>query len=333
MSFNITELDVQNIRKLLSKDKNITIEKIKQEIHISQNQILSLINQNKALFQDESISNKDITDFLNKNIIPKFSPILSAEDFSLKSIASKPELNILGPVKSSLIPTVNNLPLPIPLENNHSSLPYLPLLDAPLITHFQTEFKHPLELGILGVVLHPSLGPAHACRILATCQKDSINYYLLSFFQTDLKPLYAPFKYVFPLEDHKNLFTDEGKFAILGKNVSVDFLLEQIYSTAQKIVLESSFSLFSLKHNAKMQPSIQQVQYSLQQSITYAAYLVFLYIVGFSSIPQDKIQKIIDTMFKLHPPKFISTQNIVSAFEVKIKSLLNIPITLPRAFQ
>ncbi|OHT06165.1 hypothetical protein TRFO_25859 [Tritrichomonas foetus] len=102
-------------------------------------------------------------------------------------------------------------------------------------------------IGSLAAVLHPMLGPAHVCRVLSKRPQNNGTYYLVSFFQSELSPCYVPSEYLFQLEPHIGFpLGNEPEFrrAMETRNVSVDWLLERIFSSAQNLVINHSEVLF-----------------------------------------------------------------------------------------
>jgi hypothetical protein len=119
---------------------------------------------------------------------------------------------------------------------------------------------------------------------------------------------------------------DENQFsAYIQENpISVDWLLERIFSAAQSVALEDADILFPPEQVriSLIQPSTKQVQTLMFQCVSCAALLIVSYLAGKWKLPKDKLAKLMETILKTNPPRFASTQLIMSHIEERLNTLL-----------
>ena len=299
-------------------------------------EIRSIYKQYQPLFLDLTISAERISETITSSqsnmtiSVPTIT--ISPQIYSAPTITIQPP-QIISPsiISSSLPPKFRGKPFaktPTATSSNPFSpigeisstfpegtnikFPHLPMM-ATQVSIGNKEHKMP-EIGSLAAIVHPNLGPAHVCRVLASQMQNGKPYYLVSFFQNDPAPCYVFGDYLFQLED-KTVFplSPDESFdqQILSQNISVDWLLEKIFSGAQNLVMSHASVLFQqdLIESANIKPQPQQFQQALFQCITYAALILTCYIAGKFSVPKEKLEIIIATIIKTNPPRFVSTQN------------------------
>lgn len=184
------------------------------------------------------------------------------------------------------------------------------------------------KIGSLAAVLHPMLGPAHVCRVLTKRPQNNGIYYLVSFFQAELSPCYVPSEYLFQLEPHIGFpLGNEPEFraAMESTDVSVDWLLERIFSSAQNLVISHSEVLFHQDQESEnsFRPDPIQIQQIMFQCVSCAALLLTCYVSCRWNIPKDKMNEILITIFKTNPSKFQSTESTTEIVRRTILQLIS----------
>ena len=211
-----------------------------------------------------------------------------------------------------------------------SRIPVLPRCESSsaVISHHKNDHIGP-EIGSLAAVLHPSLGPAHVCRVLAKRVQNRTIHYLVAFFQAECSPCFVPSEYLFQLNAHVGFpLGNEEEFQKVMKNeeISVDFLLERIFSSAQNLIINHSEILFPAEKmaNVSFQPQPNQVQQIMFQCVSCAALLLVCYVSCKWSIPQDKLNLILSTIMKTNQLKFASTQSIMNGVQDSLSKLITL---------
>jgi hypothetical protein len=182
-------------------------------------------------------------------------------------------------------------------------------------------------VGSLAALLYPDLGPVQVCRVLAHRSHHSVDSFLVAFFQPNQYSCYIPAEYLFRLEPCAGfpLYDEEQLSAHLAENpVSVDWLLERIFSAAQSVAVDDADILFpadQLRESA-LKPSPQQVQLIMFQCVSCAALLIISYLAAKWQMPKEKLAKVVDIILKTNPPKFASTQVIMAQIKERLNALL-----------
>jgi hypothetical protein len=185
----------------------------------------------------------------------------------------------------------------------------------------------PPELGSLAAVLHPQLGPAHVCRVLGRRLQNGTENFLVAFFQAEHSPCFVPGEFLFRLQsDVVFPLEDEAEFrrALETEDVSVDLLIEKIFSAGQVLAINHADGLFPADQvqQAEVTPTSVQVQQTMFQCVTCATLLVASYVASRHVIPEGKLRMIIDTIFQTNPPKFASTQSVMTQVRELLTNLL-----------
>jgi hypothetical protein len=171
-------------------------------------------------------------------------------------------------------------------------------------------------IGSLAAAIHPSLGPAFVCRVLAgRAARASQQQFLVVAFQTDRSPCWLAAEHLFPLTPQSAFpLGDDAAFRAAMVDVSVDWLLEKVFSAAQFLIINGADVLTTKGRR-------QQVMF---QCVSYAALLVFCYVAGEWDIPVAKAKVILDTIVRANGIRFMSTMEIMRRAEVAITRLLGL---------
>jgi hypothetical protein len=161
--------------------------------------------------------------------------------------------------------------------------------------------------------VYPDLGPPQACRVLGSRAPNDAPLFLVAFFQPAQSPCFVPGDYVFPLgdDDHDEQFDAQFR----GTPVSVDWLLERIFSTAQRVAV--GFADLLAPAAGRMRTEVL-----MAHSAACAALLVLAYIASRWRIPAEKLVKILETIIKTDTCAFASTKAIMAGIEERLKALL-----------
>jgi len=133
----------------------------------------------------------------------------------------------------------------------------------------------------------------------------------------------------FQLQPHLGLpLCNDEEFSkcLEGGAISVDWLLERIFGAAQNLALNSAEVLFPdcQVQESSIKPSPQQIQQIMFQCVSYAALLIVCYLEARWTIPDSKVELIISTTLQSNPPKFMSTQTVVSHIHQLLTELLSL---------
>jgi hypothetical protein len=189
------------------------------------------------------------------------------------------------------------------------------------------EDDSPPSIGSLAALLYPGLGPAQVCRVLGRSTHNDVNCFLIAFFQADQSPCYVPGEYLFRLEPQVGFpLRDEEKFDahIRTNPVSVDWMLEKIFSAAQNVAVDDADILFPADQlmMSAVKPTPQQMQQLMFQCVSCAALLIICHLTGKWAIPSEKLAKILATILQANPARFASTRGIMGQIEERLASLL-----------
>ncbi|OHT13161.1 hypothetical protein TRFO_16830 [Tritrichomonas foetus] len=259
---------------------------------------------------------------------------------SLNNISNINSLNNISGINSSMPPfSLNdNVMTTSSILNNSKNLlsggvqariPVLPKIESsPAAIHRHQKNRVEPEIGSLAAVLHPSLGPAHVCRVLGQKNQNRAHCYLVAFFQSEYSPCFVPSEYLFQLKSNIGFplgNEEEFRKEMANEEVSVDFLLERIFSSAQNLVINHAEVLFppDKLEDANFKPEPQQVQQIMFQCVSCAALLLVCYVSCEWQISPNKLNTILSTIMKTNPSKFASTQNIMNKIQESLLRLLS----------
>ncbi|OHT09057.1 hypothetical protein TRFO_04623 [Tritrichomonas foetus] len=358
-----TEVEVGAIRQIAIKTDNPDDASIAAVTQQDPSEVRNLIKRHLIPLRDETIEIDKIVQLFNNNASPsnnspRRSPRLAPRPIDVTKTSNVP----LAPLSASTLalppkyrgkampktpnPTTlnshpfaaintTNVPPPqqefiqkqqIPVQTR---IPVLPRCESSpaMISHHKKDHIDP-EIGSLAAVLHPSLGPAHVCRVLAKRVQNRTTHYLVAFFQSGCSPCFVPSEYLFQLKAQVGFpLGNEEEFRKVMRNedISVDFLLERIFSSAQNLVINHAEVLFPPEKitHAPYRPEPQQVQQIMFQCVSCAALLLVCYVSCEWAIPQDKLNLVLSTIMKTNPSKFTSTQNIMNSIQESLTLLIS----------
>jgi hypothetical protein len=181
------------------------------------------------------------------------------------------------------------------------------------------------EIGSLVAVIHPALTQSYICRAIAKKIVNEVHpYYLVVFFQPDSSPCYVPSEYVFHFKgDYESPLGEDAKFRekLLTSEISVDWLLEEIFRSAQRLVMEYSEIISRVVSTFPGDPD--QMQRILFQCVSYAAILITCSICSEWKLPRAKIKLILEAVMKSNRVQFVTTSSILPRVEQIMRILPN----------
>ena len=337
----LTASDVEIIRGLLKKKANPTEKELTAAIGHSIKGIKTKVTNFRTKFLDPSIPAESLAFTINTQHHKK--PVILPPKLEIKSDPAMisglpPKMRAKVQMAQSPRETMpgfntNQLQLnqtrSMSADFTRSAIPTIIKLHDNQISPSQRQRNMPEpQVGSLAVVYNEHLGQAHICRVLSYKIENDQKYYLIAFFQKEINPCFVLRDCLFQLETGVSFpLGDESKWKdrIEKEDVSVDWLLEHIYSAAQNIVLGHAYILFPAEKIAKseIKPDQAMMQQILYQTVKFAALLLLCYISGRWTIPSDKIQIIINTV--MTPSKYESTMKIVDEISATLGKLLNLP--------
>jgi hypothetical protein len=229
-------------------------------------------------------------------------------------------------------PTVSIAPRPFTdhpeLSGANPRVPLLPRIassPAGAPEHRRTDARP--AIGSLSAVLHPQLGPAHVCRVLGRKLQNGTEYFLVAFFQPEHSPCFVPSQFLFQLHPQvRRPLDDEAEFRALmeRRDLSVDCLLERIFSAGQVLAINHADALFPPDQlaQAAVRPAPKQTQETMFQCVTCAAVLIMGYVASRWRIPPEKLGMVVATLFKTSPSRYISAQAVMSRAQALFTNLL-----------
>ena len=236
-----TESEIGAIRHLVLETSDPDDSQLVTVSHRNPQEIRNLIRRYLNLLLDGSATVQKICSVFN-SCQQKIQPRPNTMIIESTSKPPEPTMSIALPPKfrgKAAPPTI--------IRKERARIPMLPrcATSPSAVSRHISDHVDP-TIGSLAAVLHPMLGPAHVCRVLSKRRQSNGDYYLVSFFQTELSPCYVPSEYLFQLESHAVFLWNEPEFRCVmeSRNVSVDWLLERIFSSAQNLVINNSEVLF-----------------------------------------------------------------------------------------
>ena len=279
MNPGYTPTEIENIRKLVQENNEPADSSLLEFIQHDLNETKDLIRKYLSLLKDFSVPTNKICNIFNdptsrSTPSPRRSPRLAPKpvdvNFKKERIPAAPlsasSLSIPPKFRGKSMPkTPNGRINPSPfseanissngktnansnLNGKISKIPVLPKCESSpaAIAHHKQDNEGP-EISSLAAVLHQSLGPANVCRVLASCERNRTPYYLVAFFQPDNSPCYVPKENLFQLKSNIGFplgNEEEFRREMQESDISVDFLLERIFSSAQNLVINHAEVLF-----------------------------------------------------------------------------------------
>ena len=337
-----TEEEALSLRNLVAKTSTPSDAEISSVTTRPVADIRQIIRRLQKPLIDASIGITDLTNTINAcklrnvRLPPRIEPpAVPVEQtiHSANSLAIPPKFRGKSMAKTpttSTHPQFTSLPSRQPAGQQLTQLLSIPILpkyasSPPGISEHRSHA--PPKIGSLAAVLYPHLEHAHVCRVLGSCLQNDTECFLVAFFQSEHSPCYVPGEYLFQLQSHVGFpFGDEEEFRknMESGQMSVDWLLETIFSSAQNLVINSAEILFPPEQlsESKVKPSAQQVQQLMFQCVFCAALLVVCYVAGQWDIPEHKLGLILSTILKANTTRFETTRNAMSEVEVLLTNLL-----------
>jgi hypothetical protein len=285
MDFN--ELELIKIRHIVLRTANPTEQMLTGVTRLDPRELRKLIRRNLALILDPSIPLNQLNSALAESLRVMGSHIRSQPRIP-------PHIEIEGaPIKPPFKSRARRFTIPV-LARSHEAL---------------TNRNIKPEIGSLVAVTHPALGKPYICRVIAQNLAHGVHpYFLIGFFQKDCSPCYVSIEYVFsvrtkyvsPIEDDRTF-----REFLIQKPISVDWLLEQIFSAAQCLVME---------HN-------QQEPWFVFQYVFCAAMLIFCFVCIEWKLPDEKIAAVLNAIRRVSPAKYVTTMARLGNIEKIVREL------------
>ena len=324
MSFS--DVDLSAVRHLVLQTANPDDSQLLSIVKGDPNQLRRLIRRFLPMLLDQSVPIEKMVSLFNSAPPPpppRPPPPPSFTPLAIRSVQGPPATMALPPkYRGKAIPRV-----PTPTQTNQVvSIPMLPRYESPTGVSARRDHSDPV-IGSLAAIVYPSLGPAHVCRVIGMKMVNNVKYFLVVFFQPGHSPCYVASEYLFQLEKQKGLpLEDDEEFRrqMESQEVSVDWILEKIFSSAQNLVISSSDVLLptSQLSDAGYRPDSQQIQQIMFQCVSSAALLVLCRVCSEWNISDDKIQRMVTSILKANQPKYVSTQKILDGVEESLLKVL-----------
>ncbi|KAH0795286.1 hypothetical protein GPJ56_000735 [Histomonas meleagridis] len=302
--------DDKAIQEVSEHDPKETRKLIQRYFHSIQNTSVS-VEQLCEMFNTKTESPRRSPRLSNIN--NQQSPVINTCQLPPKLRQKKINQNILQTPPSSRSPQPKNIIFQLPLLST----------PPPAVAKHKQDHVDP-EIGSLAVILHSSLGSAQVCRVLGSRMQNNVKFFLVAFFISDYSPCFVPSEFLFQLNPKPQIDIDFMKDA-KSQEVTVDWILEKVISLAQSHVVSHSDVLFPKDEilQSKIRPDQKQIEGITFQCVSFAALLIVCYICSKYKMPEDKVQKIISTIFIANPPKYASTKVIKDQIEELYKQLIS----------
>lgn len=292
-------------------------------------QLRALFRRHLPLILDPSMSLENIMQVFNESIgQPKisiiFPPPVSYNENQQMSTPLPPKYRAKSIPRT---PTTQH----VVVENQLRSIPILPKLASlpAAVSRHRVGHINP-KIGSLAAVLYPSLGAAHVCRVLGSKVINNNDlYFLITFFQAEFSPCFVASEYLFQLNSNFGFpLGEDAQFReiMMNNDVTVDWMLERIFSAAQNLLISHSEVLFPQDTlvSANFTPTPAQIQQIMFQCVSCAALLLLCYICSEWEIPKQKLNLVLATILKTNPSKFNSTQQVMARVEDCLMKLLSL---------
>ena len=317
-----SELDLIAIRHLILQTANPTDDQLLSIVKGDVNKMRGLVRRYLPMLIDHSVPIDKLVSLFNAPPRPPV-PIVKRPNVIPCPIITAPVMTLPPKYRSKGLPKA-----PPPATSPHVMwIPVLPRYEQPTGVSARRNRTQP-QIGSLAAIVYPSLGPAHVCRVIGMKFINGLEYFLVVFFQTSNSPCYVSGEYLFQLDTQKGLpLEDDEEFRrqMATEDVTVDWLLEKIFSSAQNLVMSSSDVLLpsSELSRANYKPNPQQVQQIMFQCVSSAALLVLCRVCSEWTIPEEKVKKMVTAILKANQPKYVSTQKILDNVESCLLNILS----------
>ena len=343
MTLNFTEGQALALRQLVTRTSSPSDAEISAITDYPAADVRQLIRRMERPLTDTSISVSDLTKAINEcklrnirlppriepPVVPLEQPIHSANSliippkFRGKQMAKTPTSTT-----NTQFPQFRSNPIVEMPPTQLFSIPILPRYASspPAISRHRANHVPP-KIGSLAAVLYPTLRHAHVCRVLGSCVQNDTECFLVAFFQSEHSPCYVFGEYLFELHTDVGFpLGDEREFRKMMEtsDVTADWLLERIFSSAQSLVIDSAEILFPAEDikDAPVKPNGQQVQQIMFQCVSCAAMLIMCYIAGEWKIPEPKLTQMLSAIMRMSASRYETTRTIMSEAETLLNNLL-----------
>jgi hypothetical protein len=189
-------------------------------------------------------------------------------------------------------------------------------------------------VGVLTIAIHPALVAAQLGRVLARVPPDAPEYCLVAFFHPQHLPKYVPCGSLFQLENHGVGFLlgeGSGTFVdyVKSNEVSVDWLLEQLFIGAQSLAIGLAPALFptDLTKVSTVAPNAQVTQQVMVQCVCYTTVLLLCYLCSQYEIPAHKLEQMVCAALKAHAPAHVTTEVYLGRIQGYLRTILGVPVS------
>jgi hypothetical protein len=313
-----TAEEVSTLRELVLREEGPTHASLSQVSTRSPSHLHTLLRRHSALFANPDTPLSALVSALNEE--PRRG---------LRHAPAKPIPPIVPPAAPAIPPKFRGKPItpttPVSFPAQLRSIPIRPRYAPSSLPPRNRAPEAPPSIGAIAALLYPDLGPAQVCRILGETAHSDGKRFLVAFFQPGQSPCYVPGEYLFRLEPQMAFpLQNEREFEahLAAEAVTVDWLLEKIFSAAQNVALNSFLFPADQVAASAVVPSPQHVQQLMFQCVSCAALLIICYVTGKWEFPKEKVAPILATVLKSSPAKFPSTQTIMAQTEEKLHALL-----------
>jgi hypothetical protein len=320
-----SEQEVSTLRELVLRGEALTDVSLAQVSSRPPSQLLLLLRRHSALFTAPETPLSTLVSAVNEE--PRRGLRHAPSN---PSVPPPIDIPVISPATAAIPPKFRGKPItpttPSASSAQLRSIPIRPRYALSSTAPRNRAPDSPPAIGSLAALLYPDLGPAQVCRVLGETMHNDVKCFLVAFFQPDQSPCYVPGEYLFRLEPQMGLLLDGGDFDrhIASNPVTVDWLLEKIFSSAQNVTVNDADILFPADQvsTSAVVPSPQHVQQLMFQCVSCAALLIICYVAGKWEIPKEKLMPILATILKTNPVKFPSTQAILAQTEERLHELL-----------
>lgn len=318
MNHVFNETNVKQLRDLLRKSDNLTDEMYSILFGENYDNVRVIVNKNLPTIRD---TNNDMY------LVKLLNEGLNQEIETIHPPTSKPAIKDqvinLDNLPPKLRSKMNRSGLSSPLANNNSNgnVTRIGTMQIPTVQELKFDILHSdpgvgrkgdgkeHKIGSLVIIFHDTLGGNYLCRILGSKIINGNKYYLVVFIYNLRKPMYVAPEHLYTKNDHLRFPLSEDE---MHDEVSVDWLLERIYSAAQCFVISEGQPYRTSK---VVEENYHKVVPLL---IKFSAILILCYITAKYEVPKEKIDIIYRIIMDTYPLTFESSNVYM---EVAMKKL------------
>lgn len=285
-------------------DSQYSCSEIAEMANIQYSSIInSMRSKTSALGTKSSKNLKMSTKITNRQVF------INSQPFSVPYRFKSKFVHISPPNESTIYTRSNETQPKSDSESTITSIPIIP----PSSFHFSKAYKSIADVhpGQIAVYVLEQFSPPIFCRILAVRKINEEDYLLVSFFLKGLSPCYIIPQDLVPVfihhTDNKNIIS-----------VSVDYVLEQIITTAQsQIYEEMTLQQYQISSQSQNQQSStpfvtsEQVRSTIFNNLFICcSHLLLLSFASNWTIPPEKLEKLLNALSKINGTQFQSTKII-----------------------